>query len=81
MRSLYLVTYVVSANRKVFEPVAPKKLKEILEEKQENLKKILPELESKIGKESSFNKLKITKKGLNLLKNYPNLQEFKSLIL
>ena len=42
-----LVSYVLSANRKVFEPISPERLKEILEEKQDNLKKILPELESK----------------------------------
>lgn len=42
-----LVTYVLSANRKVFEPINPERLNQILEEKQDNLKKILPELESK----------------------------------
>jgi len=39
-----LVTYVISANRKIFEPVAPERLKELLQEKEENLSSILPDL-------------------------------------
>ena len=42
-----LVSYVLTANRKVFEPINPERLNKILEEKQDNLKKILPELQSK----------------------------------
>ena len=42
-----LVSYVISANRKVFEPVAPERLKEILKEKEEKLDSIMQELESK----------------------------------
>jgi len=39
-----LATFVISANRKVFEPVNPVRLKEILKEKQELLDSILNEL-------------------------------------
>ena len=39
-----LVTYVISANRKVFEAVSPERLKEILIEKEEKLSRVLPEL-------------------------------------
>lgn len=39
-----LVTYVVTANRKVFEPIPPTRLLEILKEKQDQLTKSLPEL-------------------------------------
>lgn len=42
-----LVTYVVKANRKFFEAVNPKRFMEILKEKEENIKNILPELEEK----------------------------------
>ena len=42
-----LATYVISSNRKVFEPVEPNKLKTMLEEKQEKLKEILPLLQSR----------------------------------
>lgn len=41
-----LVTYVISANRKVFEPVKPERLLEILREKQEKIGSIMPQLES-----------------------------------
>ncbi|MFH0701116.1 MAG: helix-turn-helix domain-containing protein [Candidatus Woesearchaeota archaeon] len=39
-----LVTYVISANRKIFEPVAPERLKELLQEKEERISSILPDL-------------------------------------
>lgn len=39
-----LVTYVISANRKVFEPVGPERLQELLEDKQEKLNSVMPEL-------------------------------------
>lgn len=42
-----LVTYVISANRKVFEPVNPERLQEILKEKQEKLASTMPELQLK----------------------------------
>ena len=42
-----LVTYVIEANRKVFKPVNPEKLIEILQEKEKNIKKILPELKAR----------------------------------
>ena len=48
-----LVTYVISANRKVFEPVNPERLKEILEEKQANFNTLLPELELKYKEHKS----------------------------
>ena len=41
-----LVTYVISANRKVFEAVHPSRLREILKEKENNLKKEMGLLES-----------------------------------
>jgi len=44
-----LVTYVIKANRKYFEAVNPKRLIEILKEKEENVNKILPELEKRFG--------------------------------
>lgn len=40
-----LVTFVISANKKVFKPVAPKKLLEQVTEKESLIKEILPELE------------------------------------
>ncbi len=42
-----LVTYVISANRKVFEPVNPEMLREILKEKQEKLSSAMNELQLK----------------------------------
>ncbi len=39
-----LVTYVISANRKVFEPINPERLQELLKEKQEKIESIMPEL-------------------------------------
>ncbi len=42
-----LVTYVISANRKLFEPVPPERLKEMLKEKEDQLDSILPELQLK----------------------------------
>jgi len=40
-----LVSFVISANKKVFKPVAPKKLLNQIEEKENVVKEILPELE------------------------------------
>lgn len=42
-----LVTYVISANRKLFEPVNPEKLQDILKEKHEKLNKVMQELQLK----------------------------------
>lgn len=42
-----LVSYVISANRKVFEPVTPIKLKEILKERENKLDSIMKELEER----------------------------------
>jgi len=42
-----LATYVVSANRKVFEPVNPERLQEILKEREEKLNSLMPELKLK----------------------------------
>lgn len=42
-----LVTYSISANRKVFEPVNPSRLKEIIKEREEKLDSLIPELETK----------------------------------
>jgi len=42
-----LVTYVITANRKVFQVVNPKRLKELLKEKQEKLNRIFPDLEER----------------------------------
>ncbi len=39
-----LVTYVITANRKLFEPLAPETLKDLLKEKEEKVNSILPEL-------------------------------------
>lgn len=41
-----LVSYVVAANRKVFEPADPKRFKELLHEKEELLLEQLPELDA-----------------------------------
>ncbi|MFA6461435.1 MAG: helix-turn-helix domain-containing protein [Candidatus Woesearchaeota archaeon] len=46
-----LVTYVITANRKVFEPLAPETLKDLLKEKEERISSILPEL-NQLFKES-----------------------------
>jgi sugar-specific transcriptional regulator TrmB len=40
-----LVVFVISANRKIFRPVAPKHLLNQISEKEETIKEILPELE------------------------------------
>jgi sugar-specific transcriptional regulator TrmB len=61
-----LVTYVITANRKVFEPVAPERLQELLQEKQDKLSASLPELnllykESKTKEEATLYK---SKKGI-----------------
>ena len=48
-----LVTYVISANRKVFESVDPKRLQEILEEKQQKLNSVMNELQSKYNSSKS----------------------------
>ena len=42
-----LVTYVISANRKVFEPVNPEKLQEILKEREQKLNSAMQELQLK----------------------------------
>ena len=42
-----LVSYVTEANRKVFQPVNPKRLMEILQEKEKNIQKIMPELRAR----------------------------------
>ncbi|MFH1052939.1 MAG: helix-turn-helix domain-containing protein [Candidatus Woesearchaeota archaeon] len=42
-----LVTYVISANRKVFEPIKPERIKEILKEKEEKVNSIMEELNTK----------------------------------
>ncbi len=44
-----LVTYVISSNRKVFEPVGPERLREILKEKEKKLNGLMPELQLKYG--------------------------------
>lgn len=56
-----LVTYVLSANRKIFEPVNPEQLREILKEKQEKLNKILPELKLKYNETKSEEEARIFK--------------------
>jgi len=48
-----LVTFVISANRKVFEPINPEQLKKILEEKQIQLNTILPKLNLKYKESKS----------------------------
>lgn len=45
-----LVTFVISANKKVFKPVAPKNLLNQIEEKESIIKEILPELEGLYSK-------------------------------
>ncbi len=42
-----LVTYIISANRKMFESVSPERLQEILKEKQERLSSVMQELQLK----------------------------------
>lgn len=61
-----LVTYVIQANRKYFEAVNPRRIIEILKEKEENMEKILPELEQKfsISKEKQEAMLYKGKKGM-----------------
>ena len=54
-----LVSYVVEANRKVFRPENPKKFKEILKEREEDIDDILPKLNMLYGAVSA-------KKGVNL---------------
>lgn len=66
-----LVTYIISANKKVFRPVAPEKLLDQLKEKQKTVEEILPELnkllkESKEKEESDIYK---GKKGIRSILN------------
>lgn len=75
-----LASYVISANRKIFEPVSPKRLKEILREKEENLNSIMQELESKYTSNKSKEQATIFKgkKGIksifeDILKERENL--------
>jgi sugar-specific transcriptional regulator TrmB len=63
-----LVTYSLSANRKVFEPVNPLRLKEILKEKELKLNSIIPELDSKY-KESKQKEEAIIFKGKKGIKS------------
>ncbi len=48
-----LVSYVIIANRKVFEPVNPDRLKEILKEKEQNLENELQDLQSRFNSPKS----------------------------
>jgi len=48
-----LVSYVLESNRKVFEPINPERLQEILRERQQKLNSILPELEAKYSQNKS----------------------------
>lgn len=75
-----LVSYVVSANRKVFESIDPKRLQEILKEKQQKLDSIMKELQSKYNSNKSKEEATIFKgkKGIksifeNILKEKKNL--------
>jgi sugar-specific transcriptional regulator TrmB len=61
-----LVSYVVTANRKVFEPVQPERLKEILKEKEEKLDSVMDDLISryKMSKEKEEATIFKGKKGI-----------------
>lgn len=61
-----LVSYVISANRKIFEPVNPKRLQEILKEREEKLSSVMQKLESKYKSSKSKEEATIFKgkKGL-----------------
>ncbi|MFH1425300.1 MAG: helix-turn-helix domain-containing protein [archaeon] len=48
-----LVSYVIEANRKVFKPVNPERLIEIMEEKEKNMREILPGLKKKFESKMS----------------------------
>ncbi len=48
-----LVSFMISANRKVFEPVSPERLLEIQKEKEDKLKEVLPELKEKFKSSKS----------------------------
>ena len=62
-----LVSYVVEANRKLFKAVEPKRLFEILEEKKEDIDKIMPQLSSIYKKEKG-------KYNVTLYKGYKGLR-------
>jgi sugar-specific transcriptional regulator TrmB len=45
-----LITYVHSANTKIFEPVNPNRLKELIKEKEKKIDKLIPQLQEKYNK-------------------------------
>ena len=56
-----LATYVLTANRKLFSPVSPKQLKQILKEKEQTLDEILEDLEIKYNSTTSTEQATIFK--------------------
>ena len=67
-----LVTYVIQANKKVFQAVAPEKILEIIKEQEETAKEILPELESrfKASKEKEESVIYKGRKGIKIGEGY-----------
>lgn len=75
-----LVTYVMSSNRKVFEPVNPKRLKELLKEKEERLNTISGELDA-LYKDNAVEEVATIFKGKKGLKSvYENLLRMKKTV-
>jgi len=66
-----LVTYTISANRKVFKPVAPERLLDQIKEKEESIKEILPELNQlfKQAKEREESNIYKGRKGIKSILN------------
>lgn len=64
-----LVSYVIEANRKVFKPVNPRRLLELVEEKQKNVQNILPELQARFSEKTTESDASIYrgKKGIKSL--------------
>lgn len=76
-----LVTYTISANRKVFKPVSPERLFDNLKEKEKNLQEILPELNKlfKQSKEKEESNIYKGRKGIrSILNDILNYKEYVS---
>lgn len=74
-----LVSYTIQANKKVFQPIAPKTLLEQVTEKESIIKEILPELESlfKESKEKEETNIYKGRKGIrSILNDILNYKEY-----
>ena len=74
-----LVSFVISANKKVFKPVAPKRLLDRIKEEEETIEEILPELNSIFEgtKEKEESEIYQGKKGIkSILQDILNYKDY-----